>query len=242
MAAAFDMRIHEALNTKFRIRVNETESVEAELSISLNICVATTGTFSIVFRAPNECFLAGATPLRHDQRENSLCPGSDKPGRAGNLLRAVFNRLVRRAERRSMVSMREVTRRRSIPAEVYASRARRRWRWFRGVRKNERLSQLQFDAQTTHRSTFPGPVSKSFKKLEPSPALCFARRNEIRIWYITLLRNIVRPVSGLSLIRQLWKMQIESRTVTIWVEQYNHLRPYSKDWAFDLQEDGYNIS
>src|SRR5436190_8381033 len=86
------------LNTKFRIRVNETEVAEAELTeVSEHLLSPRQERFAIVFRVPNETFLGqGQRSIEHDQMGEFtlfLVPiGRDEQG---TYYEAVFNRLVK---------------------------------------------------------------------------------------------------------------------------------------------------
>jgi hypothetical protein len=88
------------VNTKFRVRVNETESVEAELTdVSEHLLSPRQERFSIVFRIPNETNLGqGQRAIEHDQMGDFslfLVPiGRDEQG---TYYEAVFNRLVKKS-------------------------------------------------------------------------------------------------------------------------------------------------
>ena len=88
------------LNSKFRIRVSESETVESELTqVSELLLSPRQERFSLVFRTSNDFFLGqGQRPLEHDvmgQIELFLVPiGRDE---AGTYYEAVFNRLVKKA-------------------------------------------------------------------------------------------------------------------------------------------------
>jgi len=85
------------LNTKFRIYVNDAESIEAELTeVSQELRSAKQERFAIVFRGPNELFLGqGMRRFEHDQMQRFelfIVPiGQDKEG---TYYEAVFNRLI----------------------------------------------------------------------------------------------------------------------------------------------------
>jgi hypothetical protein len=86
------------LNTKFRIRLNDTETTEAELiEISEHLVSPRQERFAITFRTSNEIFLGqGLRGLEHDQMGNFdlfLVPtGRDDEG---TFYEAVFNRLIK---------------------------------------------------------------------------------------------------------------------------------------------------
>jgi len=88
------------LNTKFRIRLSETETVEAELTeVSEHLLSPRQERFAIVFRTSNEIFLGqGQRPFEHDQMGEFplfLVPiGRDEKG---THYEAVFNRLVKKS-------------------------------------------------------------------------------------------------------------------------------------------------
>ena len=88
------------LNSKFRIGVNDKESVEAELTdVSEHRISPKQERFSIIFRTANDFFLGqGQRPLQHDQMGDFslfLVPiGRDE---AGTYYEAVFNRLVKKS-------------------------------------------------------------------------------------------------------------------------------------------------
>ncbi len=85
------------LNTKFRIRLSESETLEAELiEISEHLISARQDRFAITFRAANEIFLGqGLRQFEHDQMGEFilfLVPiGRDEQGTS---YEAVFNRVV----------------------------------------------------------------------------------------------------------------------------------------------------
>ena len=87
------------LNSKFRIRVSESETVESELTtVSELLLSPRQERFSLTFRTSNDFFLGqGQRPLEHDvmgQFELFLVPiGRDE---AGTYYEAVFNRLVKK--------------------------------------------------------------------------------------------------------------------------------------------------
>lgn len=86
------------LNTKFRVRISETETVDAELiEVSEQLLSPRQERFSILFRTSNEIFLGqGMRRLEHDQMEVFdlfLVPmGRDE---AGTSYESVFNRIVK---------------------------------------------------------------------------------------------------------------------------------------------------
>lgn len=88
------------LNTKFRLRLNEHESVEAELTeVSEHLLSPRQERFAVVFRTSNETFLGqGLRPIEHDQMGEFvlfLVPiGRDDEGTS---YEAVFNRLVKKS-------------------------------------------------------------------------------------------------------------------------------------------------
>lgn len=87
------------LNTKFRIYITETETIDAELAeVSEHLVSPRQERFSIYFRTANETFLGqGLRRLEHDQMEAFdlfLVPmGRDE---AGTTYESVFNRLVKK--------------------------------------------------------------------------------------------------------------------------------------------------
>lgn len=88
------------LNTKFRVRVNETEFVQAELTeVSEHLLTPGQERFAIVFRISNETFLGqGQREIEHEQMGDFslfLVPiGRDEQG---TYYEAVFNRLVKKS-------------------------------------------------------------------------------------------------------------------------------------------------
>jgi hypothetical protein len=88
------------LNTKFRIRVSEADTIEAELTdVSERLMSPRQERFSLVFRTTNEIFLGqGQRDFEHDQMGKFglfLVPiGRDD---AGTDYEAVFNRLVKKS-------------------------------------------------------------------------------------------------------------------------------------------------
>lgn len=85
------------LNTKFRVQVNETESVEAELTdVSEHLLSPRQERFAIVFRVPNETYLGqGQRSFEHDQMGDfSLFVVPIGRDEQGTYYEAVFNRLV----------------------------------------------------------------------------------------------------------------------------------------------------
>ena len=86
------------LNTKFRIHVNETQAIEAELTdVSELLASPRQERFAIVFRTSNETFLGqGMRRFEHDQMETFdlfLVPIAQDE--AGTRYEAVFNRLIK---------------------------------------------------------------------------------------------------------------------------------------------------
>jgi hypothetical protein len=87
------------LNTKFRIYITETETIDAELAEVSELLVSPRQErFSIYFRTANETFLGqGMRRLEHDQMEDFdlfLVPmGRDE---AGTTYESVFNRMVKK--------------------------------------------------------------------------------------------------------------------------------------------------
>ena len=87
------------LHTKFRIRLSETEAIEAELTgISEHMVLPHQEQFSIIFRTANETFLGqGLRPLEHEQMGSFdlfIVPiGRDEQGTS---YEAVFNRLIKK--------------------------------------------------------------------------------------------------------------------------------------------------
>jgi hypothetical protein len=87
------------LHSKFRIRVDESQTVESELTeVSELLLSPKQERFSLVFRTSNEFFLGqGQRPLEHDvmgQLSLFLVPvGRDEEG---TYYEAVFNRLVKK--------------------------------------------------------------------------------------------------------------------------------------------------
>jgi Domain of unknown function (DUF6916) len=88
------------VNSKFRISINDTETVEADLTDVSELLVSPKQErFSLVFRTSNEFFLGqGQRPLQHDQIGEFtlfLVPiGRDEDG---TYYEAVFNRLVKKS-------------------------------------------------------------------------------------------------------------------------------------------------
>jgi hypothetical protein len=85
------------LKTTFRIRLSETETVEAELAeVSEHLLSPRQERFAIVFRTSNEMFLGqGQRPFEHDQMgEFSLFVVPIGRDDKGTYYEAVFNRLV----------------------------------------------------------------------------------------------------------------------------------------------------
>lgn len=88
------------LNTKFRVRIDESQSVETELTeVSELLLSPRQERFSVLFRTSNEFFLGqGTRPLEHDvmgQFELFLVPVSRDD--QGTYYEAVFNRLARKS-------------------------------------------------------------------------------------------------------------------------------------------------
>ena len=87
------------LNTKFRIHVNETEAIEAQLTeVSELLTSPRQERFSILFRTANDPFLGqGLRRFQHEQMESFdlfIVPvGRDEEG---TNYEAVFNRLVQK--------------------------------------------------------------------------------------------------------------------------------------------------
>jgi hypothetical protein len=87
------------LNSKFRIRISESETVESELTtVSELLLSPRQERFSLIFRTSNDFFLGqGQRPLEHDvmgRLDLFLVPiGRDE---AGTYYEAVFNRLVKK--------------------------------------------------------------------------------------------------------------------------------------------------
>jgi hypothetical protein len=87
------------LNTKFRIRINENETVESELvEVSEHLVSPRQERFAIVFRTSNDFFLGqGMMQMEHDEMGQFvlfLVPiGRDD---SGTSYEAVFNRLVKK--------------------------------------------------------------------------------------------------------------------------------------------------
>jgi hypothetical protein len=87
------------LNTKFRIHVNETEAIEAQLTeVSEFLTSPRQERFSILFRTANDPFLGqGLRRFEHEQMESFelfIVPiGRDEEG---TNYEAVFNRLVKK--------------------------------------------------------------------------------------------------------------------------------------------------
>jgi len=87
------------VNTKFRIHVNETEAIEAQLThVSELLASPQQERFSIVFRASNEPFLGqGTRRFEHDQMEAfDLFIVPIGRNEEGTDYEAVFNRLVKK--------------------------------------------------------------------------------------------------------------------------------------------------
>ena len=88
------------LNSKFRIVINDQETVEAELKeVSEHLVSPKQERFSIVFRTSNDFFLGqGQRPFRHDKMgEFSLFLVPVGRDEEGTYYEAVFNRLVKKA-------------------------------------------------------------------------------------------------------------------------------------------------
>jgi len=87
------------LNSKFRIRIDESQTVESELTeVSELLLSPKQERFSVVFRTSNDFFLdQGQRPLEHDvmgEFELFLVPvGRDNDG---TYYEAVFNRLAKK--------------------------------------------------------------------------------------------------------------------------------------------------
>ena len=101
MAIALDYEVFaKQLKTKFRIRLNENQTLEAELTeISEHLVSPRQERFALVFQTSNETFLGqGLRPFEHDQMGNFqlfLVPiGRDE---AATYYEAVFNRLVKKS-------------------------------------------------------------------------------------------------------------------------------------------------
>jgi hypothetical protein len=99
MAAALEhSEFSKHLNTKFRIRLNEEQTIDAELvEISEHLVSPRQERFSIVFSTSNDFFLGqGQQQMEHDQMGEFvlfLVPiGRDDKGTS---YEAVFNRLVK---------------------------------------------------------------------------------------------------------------------------------------------------
>ena len=88
------------LNTKFRIRLSETETVEAELTeISERMMSPRQERFSLVFRTANEVLLEqGQRTFDHDEMGNfSLFIVPIGRNDEGTYYEAVFNRLIKKS-------------------------------------------------------------------------------------------------------------------------------------------------
>jgi len=86
------------LNTKFRIHVNEAETIEAELTdVSELLASPRQERFAIVFRTSNETFLGqGMRRFEHDQMETfDLFLVPIARDEEGTRYEAVFNRLIK---------------------------------------------------------------------------------------------------------------------------------------------------
>jgi hypothetical protein len=87
------------LNTKFRVHISETETINAELiEVSEHLLSPRQERFSILFRTSNEIFLGqGMRRLEHDRMEAFdlfLVPmGRDEEGTS---YESVFNRVVKK--------------------------------------------------------------------------------------------------------------------------------------------------
>lgn len=87
------------LKTKFRIRVSETEAIEAELtSVSEHLLSPRQERFSLVFRTPNEMFLEqGMRPFEHDEMGAfDLFIVPIERDDESTYYEAVFNRLIKK--------------------------------------------------------------------------------------------------------------------------------------------------
>lgn len=87
------------LKTKFKIRVSETEAIEAELTnVSEHLLSPRQERFSVVFRTPNESFLGqGMRAFEHDEMgafELFIVPIERDD--EGTYYEAVFNRMVKK--------------------------------------------------------------------------------------------------------------------------------------------------
>jgi hypothetical protein len=87
------------LNTKFRIRISENETVDAELTEVSELMVSPRQErFSLIFTTSNDFFLGqGLRAMEHDQMggfELFLVPMGRDEG--GTFYEAVFNRLVKK--------------------------------------------------------------------------------------------------------------------------------------------------
>ena len=87
------------LKTKFRIRVSDTDTVEAELTdVSEHLLSPRQERFSVVFRTPNEIFLGqGMRPFEHDEMgafDLFLVPIERDD--EGTYYEAVFNRMIKK--------------------------------------------------------------------------------------------------------------------------------------------------
>src|SRR2546423_3894420 len=88
------------LNSKFRIGVNDKETVEAELTdVSEHLISPKQERFSIVFRTSNDLFLGqGDRPFEHDQMGKfNLFLVPIGRNEQGTYYEAVFNRLVKKS-------------------------------------------------------------------------------------------------------------------------------------------------
>ena len=88
------------LNSKFRIRIDEAQTVESELiEVSELLLSPKQERFSLVFRTSNDFFLGqGERPLEHDvMGEISLFLVPVGRDEDGTCYEAVFNRLVKKS-------------------------------------------------------------------------------------------------------------------------------------------------
>src|SRR2546421_416258 len=101
MAAALEHEeFSKHLNTKFRIRLNDNQTIDAELTeVSERLISTRQERFAIVFRASNEVLLEqGMHLFEHDRMGNfSLFVVPIGRDEAGTYYEAVFNRLIRKS-------------------------------------------------------------------------------------------------------------------------------------------------
>jgi hypothetical protein len=87
------------LNTEFRIRVGDTETISAKLTnVSEQLISSRQERFAVVFRTSNEAFLGqGMRPFEHDQMGSfDLFIVPIERDDEGTFYEAVFNRMIKK--------------------------------------------------------------------------------------------------------------------------------------------------